>query len=182
MADVWFTVARGAELAQGDILLGCPVLTPYTSLDLTAMEAAANGTSTMAASVPAARWDLVILTHSCDLVASQKPAEIVLCCPVYQRSSLLKEHPLSSNSRFDEARKGRIPNVCVLDKCEIAGHERGVSIAFFNQLITLPYAYLTEFADKQGARLRLQSPYKEHLSQAFGRLFMRVALPKDVDR
>ncbi len=29
-----------------------------------------------------------------------------------------------------------------------------------------------------GARVRLLSPYKEHLSQAFARYFMRVGLPR----
>jgi hypothetical protein len=37
-----------------------------------------------------------------------------------------------------------------------------------------------EFANAAGHRLRLLPPYREHLSQAFARLFMRVGLPADI--
>jgi hypothetical protein len=37
-----------------------------------------------------------------------------------------------------------------------------------------------EFAHQMGDRLRLLPPYREHLSQAFARLFMRVGLPADI--
>jgi len=35
---------------------------------------------------------------------------------------------------------------------------------------------------KQGNRLRLLPPYREHLAQAFARFFMRVGLPADIPK
>jgi hypothetical protein len=37
-------------------------------------------------------------------------------------------------------------------------------------------------AVRAGDRLRLLPPYREHLSQAFARYFMRVGLPQDIPR
>jgi hypothetical protein len=45
------------------------------------------------------------------------------------------------------------------------------------QIVSLPIAYLRRHAGNLGPRWRLQSPYREHFSQAFARFFMRVGLP-----
>lgn len=49
----------------------------------------------------------------------------------------------------------------------------------FHRLFTLPKVFVTHFAVDAGKRLRLRSPYREHLAQAFARYFMRVGLPHD---
>ena len=43
-------------------------------------------------------------------------------------------------------------------------------------------SYLKAFTITQAHRLRLLPPYREHLSQAFARYFMRVGLPVDIDK
>jgi hypothetical protein len=53
------------------------------------------------------------------------------------------------------------------------------SVVDFRRLFTLPKSFLSEFAASSGPRLRLRSPYREHLAQAFARYFMRVGLPHD---
>ncbi len=53
------------------------------------------------------------------------------------------------------------------------------SVVDFHRLFTLPKAFVTRFAAGSGLRLRLRSPYREHLAQAFARYFMRVGLPHD---
>lgn len=47
----------------------------------------------------------------------------------------------------------------------------------FRMIFSLPLGYVARFAVDAGDRWRLQSPFVECLSQAFGRFFMRVALP-----
>jgi len=49
----------------------------------------------------------------------------------------------------------------------------------FHRLFTLPKAFVSWFAASSGPRLRLRSPYREHLAQAFARYFMRVGLPNE---
>ncbi|MHB1424077.1 MAG: hypothetical protein ACYC3I_12945 [Gemmataceae bacterium] len=53
------------------------------------------------------------------------------------------------------------------------------SVVDFHRLFTLPKMFVSRFAANVGPRLRLRSPYREHLAQAFARYFMRVGLPHD---
>ena len=68
----------------------------------------------------------------------------------------------------------------VLAPCELPGLEREVRVVDFHRLYTLPLQFLRKRAGDEGRRLRLQPPYREHLSQAFARYFMRVGLPVDI--
>ena len=56
----------------------------------------------------------------------------------------------------------------------------GIQIVDFRLMFTMPFDFLTQFAESQGKRLRLLSPYKEKLSHAFGHFFSRVGLPQDI--
>lgn len=47
-------------------------------------------------------------------------------------------------------------------------------------IVTLPYEYVLKHASNLNDRWRLKSPYLEHFSQAFARLFMRVGLPSAI--
>ncbi len=58
-----------------------------------------------------------------------------------------------------------------------AGDGRNALVVDFRQIYSLPVAYLRRHAGGLGSRWRLQSPYREHFSQAFARFFMRVGLP-----
>jgi len=44
----------------------------------------------------------------------------------------------------------------------------------------VPFDFIVDLAKKKGKRLRLLPPYREHLSQAFARFFIRVGLPVDI--
>ena len=57
----------------------------------------------------------------------------------------------------------------------------GVRIVDFGRIFSLPKVFLRQFAATQEKRLRLCPPYREHLSQAFARFFMRVGLPQDIE-
>jgi len=58
-----------------------------------------------------------------------------------------------------------------------AGDGRNALVVDFRQIFSLPVPYLRKHAASLGSRWRLQSPYREHFSQAFARFFMRVGLP-----
>jgi hypothetical protein len=49
----------------------------------------------------------------------------------------------------------------------------------FRNVFSLPFDFLKSYC-AEGERLRLLPPYREHLSQAFARFFMRVGLPVPV--
>ena len=51
----------------------------------------------------------------------------------------------------------------------------------FHEVFTLPRTFLESWLQQSGnQRLRLRPPYREHLSQAFARFFMRVGLPQPI--
>jgi hypothetical protein len=56
-------------------------------------------------------------------------------------------------------------------------------IVDFHEVYTIPRSFLESLLSQRNQpRLRLLPPYREHLSQAFARFFMRVGLPAPVTR
>lgn len=168
----WFRIVRGPEIEQGDILDACPVFLPPDDLDLE------NG-----APAPVAfRWeerDVILMTQSCDLVPGREKVSEVLLCPVWSRSELTTGH-LATPKGLEDARRGNLPGVHLLAPCDLAGFPQEVRIVDFRRVHTLPLSFFRRRAERASDRLRLLPPYREHLSQAFARYFMRVGLPVDI--
>jgi hypothetical protein len=128
------------------------------------------------------RWeerDLIILSQSCDLAKGREKLSDVLLCAVWRRSELTEGH-LATNKGMEDARRGNLPAFHVLAACLLAGLEREVRVVDFRRVYSLPLAFVRRRAVAGGERARLLPPYREHLSQAFARFFMRVGLPVDV--
>jgi hypothetical protein len=82
----------------------------------------------------------------------------------------------------EDLRKGNVPGYHMLAANEVAELNRGIRIVDFRNVYGLPVQFAKRFADGKGKRLRLLPPYREHLSQAFARFFMRVGLPADIPK
>lgn len=91
----------------------------------------------------------------------------------------LKRRIDARDSLLENLRRGGQNNIHMLASCALAGFEKEIQLVDFKSTFVLPSAYLKRRAE-QGARLRLKSPYREHLSQSFARYFMRVGLPADI--
>jgi hypothetical protein len=166
----WYGAVTGDALEQGDLFLACPVFLPPESL--------AHGLPDSATF----RWeerDLIVLSQSCDLVKGREKLTDVLLCSVWQRSELTEGY-LATNKGMEEARRGNLPGFHVLAACDVPGLKREVSVVDFRRVYSLPLGFLRTRAHAMGTRIRLLPPYREHLSQAFARFFMRVGLPVDV--
>ncbi len=127
--------------------------------------------------------DAVLLTQSCDLAIradGQCEATDVLLCPLYFKKDLTDHTVFRKDEAWEEVRKGRRPFFHLLNECRLPGHEQDFAVIDFHALFTLNVPLAREFANRAGDRLRLLPPYREHLSQAFARLFMRVGLPADI--
>lgn len=162
----WYeTIQNDGTLRQGDILDSCPVFTPLikgelgddNQLDYSRDES-----------------DVVIMTQSCDL--DNDPHESVLLCPVFS----LEEFPLKGKNHLNSILKGNRPAFHMLEKHNEGNFHRERSIVDFRMVYTLPFDFLSRFAGDKAERLRLLPPYREHLSQAFARYFMRVGLPSSI--
>jgi hypothetical protein len=103
-----------------------------------------------------------------------------LLCLFYLKKDL-QQHPVFRREEvWEEVRKGRRPFFHVLDACSLPGHEQDFVLVDFHALFTLSVPLVRGWVDRTGVRLRLLPPYREHLSQAFARLFKRVGLPTDI--
>lgn len=171
---VWYDLVKGRELQQGDILRNCPLISP-PSLQVLTKGGAGESKVEM--------QDAIVLSQSCDLAEREDgecKAEQVILCPIYSRSSLSSDPNFSKAQTWEDARRGKHANQTVLNKCEIPGYEFDYHLVSLDKVFSLQLDLVRELAVEAGERVRLNPPYREHLSQAFARCFMRVGLPVDI--
>ncbi|MBA2340578.1 MAG: hypothetical protein H0V88_09295 [Pyrinomonadaceae bacterium] len=164
---LWYQAGNWTDLEQGDLLPNCPVLVPPSNL--TEVFLTAKDGDEFGLEVIVQRARLIVMSQSCDLAAGK--IDQVLLCAHFPASN----HPKNIRS---EIRKERYPALHMIEKCELPNHEFERQIIDFRTIYTLPKDFVLAFSGKLGKRVRLLSPYKEHLSQAFARYFMRVGLPR----
>jgi hypothetical protein len=71
----------------------------------------------------------------------------------------------------------------MLNSLKTNEQEMKIRIVDFREIFTVPRTYLESLLSQRNAkRIRLLPPYREHLSQAFARFFMRVGLPNEVEK
>lgn len=166
----WYEVVNGKDsVLQGDFIYSCPVIIPPRSIKDTEV------------SVDIIEYDVVILSQSCDLI--QKKIDLVLVCPIWPLKEFEKNSDFFKSKNGKEAlRQGNVPGYHLLNKCEIDNYKNDFLVVDFRSVYSVPFDFIIELLKKKGNRLRLLSPYREHLAQAFARFFMRVGLPIDIPK
>lgn len=170
----WYNILSSEEdLQQGDFIQNCPIIIPSRLLEEgESVETKIN------------LMNVIILTQSCDL--AHKKIENILVCPYYNGKYFLNK-ALSADIRIkskscikklDEIRRGLQPSYHLLNKQE--GIFDDYLVVDFKNVYGIHYSTLENIVKKQNERIRLLPPYREHLSQAFARYFMRVGLPQDI--
>jgi hypothetical protein len=190
MTDGWYDEASAdTPLMQGDIIVDCPVL---RWKDTVSISDASKAHEVLEASVEAVKADVVVMTQACDL--EQGRVQNVLLCPATE----LFKYKEKWEGRFKEE-KGRLPgkndwptfftrvkdgfkwNLSVLNSGRSSTLSTEHRIVDFHDVYTVPRSFVeTILRERTVPRLRLRPPYREHLSQAFARYFMRVGLPTPV--
>lgn len=168
----WYEVVDNNDFEQGDILRSCPVVLPTPDLPFPLPENEIP--------IDVVTRDIIILTQSCDLVNTK--VRDVMLCPHWELARAGEvDTALAQKGAAKEIKVGRRHRYHLLAASDIEGHTMGVRIVDFGRAFSLPKDYLRQFSESQGQRLRLCPPYREHLSQAFARFFMRVGLPQDIE-
>ncbi len=170
----WYNILSSEEnLQQGDFIQNCPIIIPSRLPEEgETVEAKINS------------MNVIILTQSCDL--THKKTENILVCPYYNgkyfldKALLPNEREKSKNCirKLDEIRRGLQPSYHLLNKQE--GIFDDYLVVDFKNVYGIHRSTLEDMVKKQNKRIRLLPPYREHLSQAFARYFMRVGLPQDI--
>lgn len=174
--SAWYQLIRKSKvLEQGDIISRCLIPVPTKGV----YQSVLDGTGE--ADIDIREADIIVLSQSCDL--ENDKIESVILCPIWPLKALVEKNPhFKSSDAKESLRQGKEPAYHLLDDHTEAQTSLPISVVDFHQIHALPKAYLEAIAEKSDQRLRLLSPYKEHLSQAFARYFMRVGLPQNIDK
>jgi hypothetical protein len=172
IAYPWYRSVDGDSLEQGDLMSGLEVLVSQgRRLDQPDMLEAELQT-----------LDLVVMTQTCDI--EHNKVESLLLCPRWDLWTFVEESRARGENwgtkTRDALRKGNLPGYHLMDEAAQDGIQLGLGVVDFHCVYTAPASYVRQHAAQSGKRLRLCSPYKEHLAQAFARFFMRVGLPADI--
>lgn len=167
----WYAVMEADEqLLQGDFVESCPVVIP-SSQQLTGTDAHIDA--------DVREYNTVVMSQSCDL--EQQKLDLVLVCPVWPLTEFENANEsYKSGKAKEQLRRGNSAGYHLLNKCDVAGFTRDYLVVDFRNVYGVPFNFLLDLAKDRGKRLRLLPPYREHLSQAFARFFMRVGLPVDI--
>lgn len=175
----WYEPTEGDELHQGDILRRYPIFSPQ--IESEHLTAIAMNTLSPEVDVKCDLVDVIVMTQSCDL--SNDKVDSVILCPVWgieKIKDVFGNNNKEQCKRLEDIRQGKESGWHML--AESSAHNVPISVVEFHRIYTTRKAILTTFAEIAGSRIRLLPPYREHMSQAFARYFMRVGLPSDICR
>ena len=189
MSNGWYErVEATATLMQGDIILNCPVVAWKAQAVEVATGQEEEALRTVSRVIAA---DVIVMTQACDL-QNEKVNDVILC-PLYPLSDLKKDweqESLAHNQNptakawatfCDDVRDGFKWNLSMLNADDAL--EATHRVVDFHNVYSAPRVFLESLLKLRGqGRLRLLPPYREHLSQAFARFFMRVGLPEPISK
>ena len=198
----WYTCIASEPLDQGDIITGC--LVP-TAIMPTAIDSGSFN-------VELAPITAIVMTATCDLAQKKVSAIVVCGVWSIQDVVLKNQALLNAATETckrnnwpgpeDAAFNARLPEIITktgklkeffnpIIKGEKAsyimlnkdvGMDFPMSLVSFENVYTVPLAYIESIVAQRPKRLRLRPPYREYASQAFGRFFTRVGLDIDIPR
>ncbi len=191
MSNQWYEIVDpGKPLTQGDIIVNCPIVT-WEAGNLVLhgrleTEVLANAVTWIVA-------DVVVMTQACDLEQNKVP-NVILCSHIslseYKKDweTEMKNRAQNPTDRSWKAQcdgicDGFIWNLSMLNGCKLGEQTIETRIVDFREVFNLPRLFLESLLQQRNvSRFRLLPPYREHLSQAFARFFMRVGLPVSISK
>ncbi len=173
MSFLWYTlIDKNSQIEQGDFIPECPIIVPPPSFNIGEEP-----------EVEVKLIDSIILSQSCDLVNNN--IDIVLVCPNYSLKTFLDSLPGEQavnkkvrNKVIENLRKGFMPGYHLLNRFERQLDD--YQVVDFRNVYGIHIDALKNICLSLADRVRLLPPYREHLSQAFARYFMRDGLPEDI--
>jgi pyoverdine/dityrosine biosynthesis protein Dit1 len=177
MDFAWYSeINHSNEIEQGDLIPDCPIVIPPSKIE--------EGDEP---EIEIKLIDSIILSQSCDLANNK--IQIVLVCPYFPLKIFIENLPnLPEKEKgrlkvikknVENLKKGFIPGYHLLNKSKESNIEDYIVVDFRN-VYGIQIETLRKIAENIESRQRLLPPYREHLSQAFARYFMRVGLPQDI--
>ena len=190
--EPWYeTVNADHPITQGDLIFNCPILS-WKSENLNIQ--GVNENEVLRGATDAISADVVVMTQACDL-EHEKVTNVILCphlslseyCSFWKEDMEIIGQKTTSkawNNHCKDIRDGYLWNLSMLNEYDSDGTtEMEIRLVDFHEVFTVPRAFLESVLKQRGKmRFRLLPPYREHLSQAFARFFMRVGLPIPIEK
>lgn len=187
----WYTIIDGRDdITQGDIFINFPIITIKNYDKLLELETV---DSKFRVDYDVEYADYIVLTQPCDIAQEKSSLKNIILCNIYDVDDV--GYNCKKNKGFDKGKlcniiQGKDPQFYMLNKCEDFNYSDSsfnmngfnCHIVNFNMIEKVPKEALKNYARRVSKRLRLLPPYREHLSQAFARYFMRIGLPCDIDK
>ncbi len=167
----WYEVVEGDKISQGDIIENCPVVIVPPTGDIDTGDEPEVTIQTI---------DVIVMTQACDLEQGNV-TDVILCGISNANEVKTKGGKTPDAGFFKGVKDGKNVSLHLLNEYDNEILSCDYRVVDLRQLYSLPLDTLKVIAKKRGNRLRLLPPYREHLSQAFARVFMRVGLPSDID-
>lgn len=167
----WYDLVEGSEISQGDIIESCPVII------VPPVENVSEGDEI---EVVSREIDVIVMTQACDLEQGNVDS-VILCGLTPVREVKTRSGKSPDRGYFKDVKDGKVVALHLLSDYQSEELKKDYYCVDLRQLYSLPLKTLEAIARNKGKRLRLLPPYREHLSQAFARVFMRVGLPSDID-
>lgn len=160
----WYEVITGEnKLEQGDILEDWIVPVPNIKTS----------------EIVEQNFTLMLMTQTCDI---EDGISHLIFCPVWTIEKIVGEQPtFSKPATIGNLTRGRIIGFYPINKSNEASFIRPWRIVQFQRIIEIETNNVVNREQINIPRLRLLPPYRESISQAFARYFMRVGLPIPVD-
>ncbi|MFH1096270.1 MAG: hypothetical protein ABH886_02555 [Candidatus Desantisbacteria bacterium] len=174
----WYEeVCNSTDITQGDIIVKCPIPLPDKEL----FEFLSENKEEPETYINLIQADVMVLSQACDIVNNKIDSLVV--CPIWSLRKLMESNEYFKSSEARESlRQGKEPAYHLLNEYSSDKIKLEYSIVDFHRIYSLPKDYIKNVVENINNRLRLLPPYREHLSQAFARYFMRVGLPMDIDK
>jgi hypothetical protein len=182
MSHEWYESTAEERVTQGQIVWDCPVL-----------EWADGAMASMEALSLAVKRDVIVMTQACDL-ANDKVLNVIVCPHVslkdYQRDYAkdleTKQQQFKDKnwrSHCNQIVNGRLWNLSMLNSSDVAEVQFDHRVVYLHDVYSIPRTFLEAFIKNQAKpKVFLRPPYREYLSQAFARFFMRVGLPMPITK
>lgn len=173
----WYKIVSSSYTPeQGDILMDFPVV----DVTLDAYHAImGNGDYELNVQ----KFNMIIVTQSCDLEDADN-ADLVILCPMFSWLDIVQFENLESKGkrkdRWGKLVRGQKVGEHIINRCDLEAHEFDYQVIDFRRLYTVPYEVIKDFLANTPERIRLMPPYREHMSQAFANVFMRIGLPSNL--
>lgn len=178
--DDWFELVTGDDLRQGDVLPDCVMHTPTSP----PTESREQGTG----EIPLLRgtFDVMILSQSCDIRRQRLPEneerKLVVLNRVAPLSVACQTNPILRTAYgVESCRRGNTTRSLLLPPAQSGTWGRTEpSVLMFAEIWTVPLGQVRRLSQTRSPRPRLKPPYREWVSQAFGRYFSRVGLESEL--